>query len=450
MKEMEDRPQPKKSEEDRTAPILSSVPAVGEVYTPGILRTGEDEFSCQICLTIHPGQNWEQHIQSAHHRRQVELIVRPLQVSTSKSSTGVTLASPTTTFLSPGPASSFTPTTAEERARDNTTELFALAAQLAGTGLPTSVLPMEVGTSGNEEMQESGTLPGDILLTKPLASTKQAPIATKEVMKIVQGVEDATLKARSTCAVEGSKSSDETGKMPAVLKTLLGKDTVALAGRYVLTNDDIGKLAYWSTTNAKSLTRERIESIVTTIECIRWKAADFLKDFLHSSVTDVCLVGARGRVMQQCTVRPPFLKTHHFNSLSSWIWEAEPSIRQEEVCMKKTCSPKHHLRRKMTWKTLKECSVRGRRSNMKTRSPSAHSWPSNVKCRPSERALRRTASPKVIYETCWKQTITNVGDQQGPFQLRQSYQPVSSSRYTERRCQADLSNPEITSRGSSC
>ena len=66
-------------------------------------------------------------------------------------------------------------------------------------------------------------------------------------------------------------------------------------------NEPIGELFQWSTNHASTLSRERIDTIVTFIQAVRQKAIGLLGDILTSTAIDAWIVGSVDQVLAECT-----------------------------------------------------------------------------------------------------------------------------------------------------
>ena len=89
-------------------------------------------------------------------------------------------------------------------------------------------------------------------------------------------------------------------EMPPSLATPLGQGIVSIAGRYLLTDDKPGAVAYWAATHAPAVSPDRAESVIMLLQYLRWKGAQFLNEFLRAPAADAILVGIIGRLMPYC------------------------------------------------------------------------------------------------------------------------------------------------------
>jgi len=205
--------------------------------------------------------------------------------------------------------------------------------------------------AGQIEMDESPIPAGQQLPqetefgTEEMLTTDQS--ATEGLVKLVKQVEDSIAEARS---IRESNPKRQTGNMkPRVLNTPLGIDILATAAYYMVTRKRPGEVFKWTTERASTLSAERVDTIISLLDILRWKAAQFTEDFLEAGATDACFIGILNRASKECPepVEPNRQRTATGNrfpdladqppSPSVWSQTTEPEpVEDRTVPAKKT------------------------------------------------------------------------------------------------------------------
>jgi hypothetical protein len=75
---------------------------------------------------------------------------------------------------------------------------------------------------------------------------------------------------------------------------------LAAAAHAMFTGDEAPDVFVWTREHAPNLTAERVDTIVSLMQILKWKAADFVQDFMSSTASDACLIGTLNRIAKQC------------------------------------------------------------------------------------------------------------------------------------------------------